>query len=137
MVPRQLAAVLRLDCLLLRGQKSADRIVHDTAPPYARAISRLLADAIEIVPPSDAINRAYDDYLEQTRQAQAGAARSPAAGELSARLLDLGHGLLAQRISDAREHARRGAARALNGLQLITFISIGIAALALGLTGGR
>ena len=119
---------------------NADRILNATAPSYARAVSRVLGDAIEIVPSSDAINAingAYGDYLDQTRQVQARTSRTPAAIELSARLLDLGHGVLAQRISDARERTRRGVTRALNGLQFITFISIGIAALAVGLTGER
>lgn len=114
-----------------------ERIVRDSSPGYARSISRPLADAIMLVPTNDGINRAYVNYLEQTKSAQAEAARSPSAAALSARLLDLSHGTLAQQILDAREQARDGASRALNGLQFITFISIGIAALALGLSGER
>ena len=116
---------------------NADRIVRDTAPPYLRGISRSLADVFELVPTTDAINKALGDYLDQTKQAQAEAARNAAAAGLSARLLDLSYEALAQRIGEAREHTRQGVARALNGLQFITFISIGIAALAVGLTGER
>jgi len=116
---------------------SIDRIVRGNAPPYTGGVARALADALELPPAPDAISRAYDEYLEQSKQAQADVARSPKAAELAVRLLDLSHGMLAQRISEARDRTRQAMTRALNGLQLITFISIGIAALALGLTGNR
>ena len=90
-----------------------------------------------LLPNTEGINRAYNDYLDQTKQAQSETAKTPAARELTSRLLDLSHGMLSQRILDAREQARDGAASALNGLQFVTFISIGIMALALGLTGER
>ena len=119
---------------------NAARAVDDAAPPYTRGISRSIGDAIALVPGTDAIDaikKAYGDYLEQSKQAQAEAARTPAAADLTVRLLDLSHENLAQRITDARERTKQAVARALNGLQLITFISIGIAALAVGLTGER
>ena len=50
-------------------------MVRDTAPPYTRGISRSLADSFERVPTTDAINKAFGDYLDQTKQAQAEAAR--------------------------------------------------------------
>jgi hypothetical protein len=116
---------------------NAERILRDSSPGYALPISRSLADTLALVPTNEGINRAYNDYLEQAKQAQAEVSRSPAAAELSARLLDLSHGLLSQRILDARSQARDGVSSALNGLQMVTFISIGIAALVLGLTGDR
>jgi len=116
---------------------NADRIVRSSAPRYVGGLASSLADRIDLRPASDDIDRAYSDYLDQTAQAQAEKARTAGAIELRSRLLDLSHGMLAQRISEARERTRRGVASALNGLQLITFISIGIAALAVGLTGDR
>jgi hypothetical protein len=116
---------------------NADRIVADTAQPYTRGISRSIADVFGLVPRTDEINRAYGDYLEQTKQAQADAGRSGSGADLSARLLDLNHEVLIQRIGDARDRARQAVGSALNGLQVITFLSIGIAALAVGLSGDR
>lgn len=116
---------------------NANRIVRSSAPPYLGGLASSLAAVFDLRPAPDGIDRAYSDYLEQTAQAQAEKARTPAAIELRSRLLDLSHGMLAQRISEAHERTRRGVARGLNGLQLITFISIGIAALAVGLTGER
>ena len=49
-------------------------------------------------------------------------------------MLDLSAEQLVQRIEDARDRSRQAVASAMNALQLITFISIGIAALVVGLT---
>lgn len=113
---------------------TADRIVRETAPPYARPIGRMLGTAIEVIPGTDNISRAMAGYLDQADQARAETARSARAGELMGRLLDLSYERLAQQISDARERNREAISRALSGVQLITLISIGIAALAVGLT---
>ncbi len=65
---------------------------------------------------------------------QAESRKSASAATLATRLLDLSAEQLVQRIEDARDRTREAVARSLNGLQLITFISIGIAALVVGLT---
>jgi hypothetical protein len=80
------------------------------------------------------IDKAYGDYIEQTKQAQSDSRKSESAATLGTRLLDMTSEQLVQRIEDARDRTRQASASALNGLQLITFLSIGIAALVVGLT---
>ena len=114
--------------------KTADRIVRETAPPYARPIGQMLGTAIDLKPRTDNISRAMSAYIDQADQARAETKRSAGAGELMERLLELSYERLAQQISDARERTREAVSRALSGVQLITLISIGITALAVGLT---
>jgi hypothetical protein len=113
---------------------TADRILGDTAPPYSRPLARALAAVVDLVPSSDGIGRALGDYLDQADQARAETAKAAGAGELMGRLLDLSYSRISQQISEARERTRHGVSRALVGVQMITLISIGIAALTLGLT---
>jgi hypothetical protein len=113
---------------------TGQRAIHDSATPYLDGPAQWLGRRMDLVPQADPINKAFGDYLEQTKQAQADARKSESAGTLSARMLDLTSDQLLQRIEDARDRTGRAVASAMNGLQLITFISIGIAALVVGLT---
>lgn len=111
---------------------TADRIVRETSPPYGRLVAHPLAAALDLVPSAEGIDRALRDYLEQTEQSRAEATRSRSAGGLSGRLLDLNYEMLVQKISEARTRTREGIGRALVGVQVITLLSIGIAAFAVG-----
>jgi hypothetical protein len=108
-------------------------MIREAAPPYARWAAAPLGEAIELVPPSDGIDRALVAYLEQTERAQAETSRTEAAVGLRGRMLDLSYEAPEQRISEAREGTRRGIGRALAGVQGVTLVSIGLAALAIGL----
>jgi hypothetical protein len=113
--------------------ETADRMIREAAPPYARWAAAPLGESIELVPSSDGIDRALVAYLEQTERAQAETSRTEAAVGLRGRMLDLSYEALEQRISEAREGTRRGIGRALAGVQGVTLVSIGLAALAIGL----
>jgi hypothetical protein len=113
---------------------TSDRIVRAAAPPYARPVGLMLGSAIDLMPRTENISRAMSGYIEQADAARAETSRSANATELMDRLLELSYSRLAQQISDARERTREGVSRALSGVQLITLISIGIAAVTLGLT---
>ena len=112
----------------------ADGILSEHAPPYVRALSRTLGDAFNLVPPSEAIHEALTAYLEHADQASKEAAQSAGAADVQSRLLELNYDALALKISQARERAGQGISSALTALQLITFVSIGIGAMAVGLT---
>lgn len=113
---------------------SADRAVRESATPYLDGLAKWLGARINLVPPVEPINKAFGDYLDQAKQTQADARKSESAATLAIRMLDLSSEQLVQRIEDARDRTRQAVASAMNGLQLITFISIGIAALVVGLT---
>jgi hypothetical protein len=113
---------------------NADRIVRDSATPPLGGIAQWVGERLDLVPDVEAIDKAYGEYLEQTKQALAESRQSESAATLARRLLDLSSEQLVQRVEDARDRTREAVARSLNGLQLITFISIGIAALVVGLT---
>lgn len=112
---------------------TATRIVRETAPPYARPVARSLSTSIDLVPAAEPIDRALRDYLDRSDQAQGEKAPTASATELSGRLLDLNYETLVQKISQARQNTRQAVSTALFGVQAITLISIGIAALAVGL----
>lgn len=113
--------------------ETATRTVRDAAPPYARPVSQSLSGSIDLLPAAEPIDRALREYLDQSEQAQSEKARTASANELNGRLLDLSYEMLVQRIREARDRTRRAVSTALLGLQAITLISIGIAALAVGL----
>jgi len=111
-----------------------DRAIRDSATPYLDGVALWLGRRMDLVPPVEAIDKAFSDYVSQAKQAQADARKSESAATLAARMLDLSGEQMVQRIEDARDRTRQSVASAMNALQLITFISIGIAALAVGLT---
>ncbi len=113
---------------------NADRIVRESATPPLGGIAQWVGEQLDLVPDVQAIDKAYGEYLEQTKQTLAESRQTESAATLARRLLDLGSEQLVQRVEDARDRTREAVARSLNGLQLITFISIGIAALVVGLT---
>lgn len=113
---------------------TGDRIVRESATPPLGGAAQWVGGQVALVPGVEPINKAYGEYLEQTKQVQAESRKSASAATLATRLLDLSAEQLVQRIEDARDRTREAVARSLNGLQLITFISIGIAALVVGLT---
>jgi len=111
---------------------TATRIVHDSAPPYARPVAGSLSSSIDLVPPAEPIDRALREYLDQTEQAQKVKAPTTSATELASRMLDRSYEMLVQKISQARGRTHAAVSTALFGVQAITLISIGIAALAIG-----
>ena len=111
---------------------TADRIVDQTAPSYARWAAQPLSTAIDLVPPGDPLKRALADYVDQLSQAQADKARTESAIKLRARLLDLSYEGLLQKIGEARTRTRTGSSRALTGVYAITLASIAIAAFVVG-----
>jgi len=113
---------------------NAERVVRDTATPFTVPIAPWFGEQISLTPSVENISKAFGDYLEQAKQTQADARGTKSAAALGSRLLELSYGVIVQRIGDARDRTRQASARALNGLQLITFLSIGLAALAVGLT---
>ena len=113
---------------------NANRVVRSNATLYTASIAVRLSEEIDLVPPVEDIDKAFAEYLEKTKQAQADARGSQSAKALSTRLLDLSSGVVVQKIGDARDQSKLAVASALNALQLITFLSIGIAALVVGLT---
>jgi hypothetical protein len=112
---------------------TADRILNETAPPYARWAATPLSQLIDLVPSVDEIGRALNAYLEQVERARAETSRTEAAIGLRGRMLDLNYETLAQKLSEARENTRRGVGRALSGVQSVTLLSIALAAAAIGL----
>lgn len=114
--------------------EAADGILSEHAPPYVRALSRTLGEAFDLVPPSEAIHEALAAYLAHADQASSEAARSAGAAEVQSHLLKLNYDALALKISQARDRAAQGISSALTALQLITFVSIGVGAMAVGLT---
>jgi hypothetical protein len=116
-------------------EETTNRIINETAPPYARWAARPLSTTIELPPSPATIERALNDYLEHTEKAQAETAKTASAIELRGRLLDLNYENLVQKIADARAHTRQAIARALAAVQFITLACIAIAALAFGLSG--
>jgi hypothetical protein len=112
---------------------TADRIVHETAPPYARPVARSLSSAIDLVPAAEPIDRALRDYLDQSERAQNEKAPTASAAELSGRLLDRNSEMLVQKIGQARGRTHQAVSTALFGVQTITLLSIGIGALAIGM----
>jgi hypothetical protein len=115
-------------------EPNAARVVRSTATPYTGTIAVKISEKIDLVPPVEGIEKAFGEYLDKTKQAQADARGSQSAKALSTRLLELSSGVVVQKIADARDQTRLAVASALNALQLITFLSIGIAALVVGLT---
>jgi hypothetical protein len=113
---------------------TAERAIQESATPYLDGVAQWLGRRMDLVPAVETINKAFNDYLEQARRAQADARKSDSAATLAARMLDLSAEQMVQRIEDARDRTRQAVASAMNALQLITFISIGIAALVVGLT---
>jgi hypothetical protein len=112
----------------------ADRAIRDSATPYLDGVAQWLGRRMDLVPPVATIDKAFTDYVSQAKQVQVDARKSESAATLAARMLDLSAVQMVQRIEDARDRTRQSVASAMNALQLITFISIGLAALAVGLT---
>lgn len=114
--------------------KATDGIISQHTPPYVRIFARTLGASFDLLPPADDIQKALVDYLEHADQASKEAAHSEGAAEVQGRLLDLNYDSLALKISQARDRAKQGTSSALTALQFITFFSIGIGAMAVGLT---
>lgn len=112
---------------------TANRILTDTAPPYAQWAALPLSRLIDLVPISSEISRALNAYVEQTDRARAETSRTEAAIGLRGKMLDLSYEVLAQKISETRGRTRLGIGRALSGVQGVTLLSIAIAAAAIGL----
>jgi hypothetical protein len=113
---------------------TADRIIKETAPPYARWVAVPVSGAFDLIPATDAMDRALREYMDQADQAKNEKSKSAGAVSLRTRLLDLSYEMLVQRIGEARERTRQGMARALTAVHMITLVSIGLAALAIGLS---
>lgn len=113
---------------------TSDRAIRESSTPYLDGIAQWLGRRMDLVPSIETVNKAFGDYLDQAKQAQADARKSESAANLAAHMLDLSAEQMVQRIGDARDRTRQAVASAMNGLQLITFMSIGIAALVIGLT---
>jgi len=113
---------------------SGDRAIRDSATPYLDGVAQWLGRRMDLVPPVATIDKAFTDYVSQAKQVQVDARKSESAATLAGRMLDLSAEQMVQRIEDARDRTRQSVASAMNALQLITFISIGLAALAVGLT---
>lgn len=113
---------------------ASERAIRDSATPYLDGLAQWLGRRMDLVPSVETINKAFSDYVEQAKQAQADARKSESAATLATRMLDLSAEQMVQRVEDARDRSRQAVASAMNALQLITFISIGIAALVVGLT---
>ena len=113
---------------------ASDRAIRESSTPYLDGIAQWLGRRMDLVPSIETVNKAFGDYLNQAKQAQADTRKSESAATLAAHMLDLSAEQMVQRIGDARDRTRQAVASAMNGLQLITFISIGIAALVIGLT---
>jgi hypothetical protein len=111
---------------------TADRILNESAPAYARWAARPMGDLIGLVPQPNAMSVAVKEYLDQFEQAQAEKARTESAITLRGRLLDLNYDALVQRIDEARTRTRLGLSQALTGVYVITLLSIAIAAYAVG-----
>jgi hypothetical protein len=113
---------------------TADRIVRETAPPYARWLAVPLSGAIDLVPATEGIDRALRDYVDQAEQARTETSKSAGAVGLRTRLLDLSYEMLMQRIGEARDRVRQSIERALTAVHMITLVAIGLAALTIGLS---
>jgi hypothetical protein len=112
---------------------TVNRILTETAPPYAQWAAAPLSQLIDLVPSGNEISRALNAYVEQTDRARAETSRTEGAIALRGKMLDLNYEVLAQKISEARGSTRRGIGRALSGVQGVTLLSIAIAAAAIGL----
>jgi len=112
---------------------NSDRAIRESATPYLSGLAQWLGRRMDLVPSVETINKTYNDYLEQAKKAQADPHKADSSN-LAARMLDLSAEQMVQSIEDARDRSRLAVASAMNALQLITFISIGIAALVVGLT---
>lgn len=112
---------------------NSDRAIRESATPYLNGLAQWLGRRMDLVPSVETINKTYSDYLEQAKKAQADPHKADSSN-LAARMLDLTAEQMVQSIEDARDRSRLAVASAMNALQLITFISIGIAALVVGLT---
>jgi len=112
---------------------NSDRAIRESATPYLNGLAQWLGRRMDLVPSVETINKTYNDYLAQAKKAQADPHKAESSN-LAARMLDLTAEQMVQSIEDARDRSRLAVASAMNALQLITFISIGIAALVVGLT---
>jgi hypothetical protein len=115
--------------------ENVTRIISEKAPSYGRPVAGSLAAALDLVPRKGDIDLALQDYLQEIKQASAETSRTEAAVELRSRMLDFKYERFVQRISEARGRTRQGLNTALTGLQFVTLISIGVAALLVGLSG--
>jgi hypothetical protein len=113
---------------------TADRIVRETAPPYARWLAVPLSGAIDLIPATEGMDRALRDYVDQAEQARNETSKSAGAVGLRTRLLDLSYEMLMQRVGEARDRVRQSIARALTAVHMITLVAIGFAALTIGLS---